>query len=283
MDTDLKDTCACCEIIDCINLFDHKNEDPIFLGGELYLFKRFHHEKIMEEKLDNMVCSNGDLIQIACYLITDLNKRWPDEYVILTTNEVVRDMKASFFLAISGHYRQSIQILRCIFENFLYGMYFSTESKKFVHDDDGRKRLENNFRTWIEGDFQKNDCYLRDIIKKGGYITDWEYSNWGKLYAELCKYIHTIKQTLTGRKILHGDIEITDCYSVVEYNEERLLEWSKYYQQLFFLILYQLINMFPDVKKGKMGKEALKIIKQSFQEKKEKLDNMYLDKILDYC
>ena len=73
------------------------------------------------------------------------------EYLPIVSNEVVRDMKASFYLAMSGHYRQAILIQRCVFENFLYGLYFSVEHHRFSNSDEDRKIVKKDFNSWVSG------------------------------------------------------------------------------------------------------------------------------------
>ena len=63
----------------------------------------------------------------ACFVIATLNELFPNDYLIIVSNETVRDMKASFYLAMSGRYRQAVLIQRCVFESFLYGLYFFTD------------------------------------------------------------------------------------------------------------------------------------------------------------
>ena len=66
-----------------------------------------------------------------------------------------------------------------------------------------------------------------------------EKKDWLTLYSDLSKYVHTILHTPTGKKIKYGDIEIPDCYAIVEYNKKDLIEWSNFYQRVMFLILHR--------------------------------------------
>lgn len=129
--TDLKDSCAYCSITNCINLFRHRSDDDESVGGELYIYKQISHSRIINEELSKFVCSNGVLLQCACFIVGTSYVLNPDNFLTIISNEIVRDMKASFYLAMSGHYRQAILIQRCVFENFLYGLYFHTEDYLF--------------------------------------------------------------------------------------------------------------------------------------------------------
>ena len=278
--TDLKDSCACCDVINCINLF-RKYDDDKSVGGELYLYKQLSHSRIENEELSTYVCSNGRLFECACFITNTLNELFPDDYVIKVSNETVRDMKASFYLAMSGHYRQAVIIQRCVFENFLYGLYFSTEYQKFSKNNEEKEEIQRKFHSWIDGRFRKSDTYLRDIIQRGGVISKKENKSWGTLFNELSQFLHTILKTPTGKTIKHENAEIKSCYSDVEFNKDSLMEWSKYYQRLFFLILYKLISLYPVVKKEEAGKLALKLLRAEFRDKRRELNNQYLDDILN--
>ena len=152
--TDLKDSCANCKQINCIDLF-HKGHDNDLVGGELFLYKQLQHSMMEDEDLSLHICSNGTLLQCACFIIGTLDELFSDDYLIIVSNEVVRDMKTSFYLAMSGHYRQAILIQRCVFENFLYGFYFSTEYYKFSKNETDKKELHKKFDSWINGSFRK--------------------------------------------------------------------------------------------------------------------------------
>lgn len=278
--TDFKDSCAYCKQIDCINMFSHE-KDADLVGGELFLYKQLSHPMMEKEDLSLHICSNGRLLECACFIISTLNDLFPDDYLIIIGNEFVRDMKASFYLAMSGHYRQAILIQRCVFENFLYGLYFSTEYYKFSKNDEDKRELKKNFDSWMNGGFRKADSYLIEIIQRGGCISKEETKLWVKLFNNLSQFVHTILKTPTGKAIKYGkDIEIKSCYSEVEFNKDELIEWSKYYQQVFFMILNKLISLYPDVKKEEAGKYALQALRTEFRDKSRELDNRDLENIL---
>lgn len=278
--TNLKDSCACCAQSDCINLFRHRDDTNELVGGELYLYNQLRHPRIEDEKLAEYVCSNGRLLQCACFVVGTLDTLFPTNYLIVISNEIVRDMKASFYLAMSGHYRQAILIQRSVFENFLYGLYFITEYYEFSKNEEERKELERKFDSWIDGGFRKGDSYLIDVIQKGGVIATYESKLWKTLFEELSQFVHTIQKTPTGKAIKYKTFQIKTCYAEVEFDKEGLIEWSRYYQTIFFLILFKLISMYPVVKREEAGKLALKILRAEFRDKRKELKNPYLDEIL---
>ena len=93
--TDLKDCCAYCGVTNCINLFRHTRDDDKLVGGELYVYKQLNHSGVMNEELAKHVCSNGVLLQCACFIIGTSNILAPEDYITIISNEIVRDMKAS--------------------------------------------------------------------------------------------------------------------------------------------------------------------------------------------
>jgi hypothetical protein len=181
----------------------------------------------------------------------------------------------------SGHYRQAIIILRCVFENFLYGLYFQAEDYFFAKSNDDKKDVQNNFKAWIDGGFRKSDTELLDIIQKGGIISKDEKKEWKKLYQELSQFVHTILKTETGKILKYEkNVKIIGCYSEVEFNQDSLTEWSGYYQRLLFTILYKLLILYPFIKKEDAGKLALKYIRANFISLKGELDDSYLNELL---
>lgn len=278
--TDLTDSCAYCEVIKCINMFRHRKGTDM-VGGELFLYKQLSHPMMENEDLSLHICSNGRLLECACFIISTLGDLFPDDYLITISNEFVRDMKASFYLAMSGHYRQAILIQRCVFENFLYGLYFCTECYKFSNNENEKKELKSKFESWIKGSFRKSDSYLIEIIQRGGNISKKEAKSWETLFNNLSQFVHTIQKTPTGKAMKYGnDIEIKSCYSEVEFNKDELIEWSKYYQQVFFLILNKLISLYPDVKKEEAGEYVLQTLRTEFRGKNKELCNPDLENIL---
>lgn len=278
--TDLKDSCAYCPKTNCVDLFRHERDDDELVGGELYVYKLLTHPRIKDEKLETHICSNGVLLQCACFIVGTSYELKPDNFLTIISNEIVRDMKASFYLAMSGHYRQAILIQRCVFENFLYGLYFHTEDYFFSKNAKDQEDVHKNFMSWINGGFRKSEDDLLDIIQRGELISKAEKKEWRTLFKELSQFVHTILKTPTGKTIKYENVEIKTCYAEVEFDKEGLIEWSKYYQKLLFLILYKLIVIYPFVKKEDAGKLALKFIRAEFKDVKEELNNPYLNELL---
>jgi len=278
--TDLKDSCAYCSVINCIDLFRHHREDGELVGGELYVYKRLSHSLVVSEGLTRHVCSNGRLLQCACFIVEPAYMGCPNDYLTNICIEIVRDMKASFYLAMSGHYRQAILIQRCVFENFLYGLYFHTEDYFFSKSEDERDQVRKTFMSWMDGGFRKSDEYLLEMIQRGKLITDVEKREWRKLFVQLSQFVHTILHTPTGKTIKYGNAEVRGCEAIVEFSKDSLIEWSRYYQRVLFLMLHRLLIIYPFIKSEEAGKLALKFIRAEFRGTRDELTNPYLDSLL---
>lgn len=94
--------------------------------------------------------------------------------------------------------------------------------------------------------------------------------------------MHTIGKTPTGKVIRYGSVEIIGCYSEVMFDRESLIEWSHYFQQIFFLVLCTLLTIYPFVKKEKAGELALRKLRVEFKKSQEELNGTYLNKILKF-
>lgn len=278
--TDLKDSCAYCGVTNCIDLFRHRREDGELVGGELYVYKQLSHSLVISEGLTRHVCSNGKLLQCACFIVGPAYVGCPNDYLNNICIEIVRDMKASFYLAMSGHYRQAILIQRCVFENFLYGLYFHTEDYFFSKSEDERNQVRRTFMSWMGGGFRKSDDHLLEMIQRGRLITDVEKREWRKLFVQLSQFVHTILHTPTGKTIKYGNAEVRGCEAVVEFSKDGLIEWSEYYQRVLFLVLYKLLIIYPFVKSEEAGKLALKTLRVEFRDARDELNNPYLDSLL---
>ncbi len=279
--TDLRDTCAHCQVTNCIDLFRHLRDDNEFAGGELYTYQLLSHSFITKKGLAEHVCSNGRLLQCACFVIgTAYFNLSENEYLTIICNEIMRDLKTSFFLAMCGHYRQAILLQRCILENFLYGLYFSAEHYKFNKCNDDATTNQHNFKSWVKGGFRKQESYLLDIIEKAEINTKTETKEWKSLFNELSQFVHTILHTPMGRKIIDGNDEIPGCFAEVEFSEDGLIEWSGYFRKLVFLMLYKLLTLYPFIKKEGGGKLALRQIRAEFKSLQSKIKDPYLTQIL---
>lgn len=280
--TDLKDSCAYCGQTNCIDLFRHTENQDHLVGGELYLYKQMTHQRVEKDELSTHVCSNGRLLQCTCFIVGTLGQLYPDSYVITVCGEIVRDIKASFYLAMSGYYRQAILIQRCVWENFLYGLYFDTEHYVAAkrRSDTEQQPIYNTFKSWLDGGYRKPNTYLTDIIQRNGFISKEQKKEWDILYDELSRFVHTIRETQTGQAFRYGNIEIKGCYSEVHYDKEALAKWSDYYQRLIFIILWELIFLYPEVKKEEAGKLAIHKLRAEFRGAKQRMEDPYLKLLL---
>lgn len=278
--TDLGGSCASCDVVNCVNLFRHTDTDSQSVGGELYVYRQMSHDRVAKDGLQRYVCSNGRLLQCACFIAGSAYVERPDDYLNIISTEIVRDMKASFYLAMSGHYRQAILIQRSVFENFLYGLYFHTEYYFFLRNDLDREEVNKFFRNWMDGGFRKSDDYLLDVIERGRIISKAERKDWRVMFGQLSQFVHTILHTPTGQNIKYGNVEVSGCEAVVVFNRDRLIEWSTYFQRLLFLILFKLAILYPFIKQKEAGRLALKYLRAEFRDIAKTGHNPYLDGLL---
>jgi hypothetical protein len=183
--TDLKDSCAYCRMTNCIDLFRHTKDAGELVGGELYVYKKLNHEMVIDEGLRRYICSNGRLLQCGCFIVGPAYVLKPDDYLTNIGVEIIRDMKASFYLAMSGHYRQAILLQRCVFENFLFAIYFHAEDYHFSRGQEDTKRVQGLFKAWMSGGYRKSCIYLLDIAERAQLITVEEKKECRKLFGEL--------------------------------------------------------------------------------------------------
>ena len=252
-----------------------------------YVYKQINHSRVIDEKLENHVCSNGKLLQISCFISGTINESLPDDHLANISLEIVRDMKASFFLAMSGHYRQAILIQRCVFENFLYGLFFHSE--RYYFRNANIENVDKAFKSWANGEHNKKSIsYLLEIIERDGLISSEESKKWKDMYAQLSRFVHTILHTPIGQKIKYGGAMGKEfsflcedlCEAEVEFNKENLIEWSNYFQQILFLVLYKLIILYPLVKKEEAGRLALSYLRAEFKDAETTINDSYLSKLL---
>ncbi len=204
VNSESKETFSChrCPEIKCLNLSYHprKHDDT---GHELYIYKLLG--KKMEEKFDELkkyVCRNGTLLQSTCFLVDSLRTSKEESFLKIILDQSTRDLKASMFLAFSGHYRQAMQVLRCSFENLISGVYFHSdlcELRKRGGTTEEFKRLEKRFNEWEKGG-RVNIRGNIEVLRRIGFLSLSEEKSWRELYRNLSKFIHTPKEYICRMK-----------------------------------------------------------------------------------
>jgi hypothetical protein len=73
---------------------------------------------------------------------------------------------------------------------------------------------------------------------------------------------------------------VSGCEAVVEFNKNSLIEWSDYYQKIFFLMLHKFLIIYPAVKKEDAGRLALRFIRNEFAHLRAEINNPHLNELL---
>lgn len=255
-----KETFKChrCTEIRCLNLSYRlkKYED---IGHELYVYKLLG--KKMEERFDELekyVCRNGALLRATCFLIDPIIELEEESYLKEVLFQSAKDLKASIFLAFSGHYRQAMQVLRCSFENLISGVYFHSDLCKLRKNHASKKEftdLEGKFNRWKK----KGRVGIRasiEVLRRIDFLNRNEEKDWKDLYSDLSEFIHTPKKYIC--RVKHEDIlkEMT-CIALTYFSEDALRTWSNSFQKVFLAILKTIVEYHPFVLETELGKEAI--------------------------
>lgn len=280
--------CHRCPEIQCLNLFDylkkHKN-----VGGELYIYKLL--EKKMKEKFDELnkyVCRNGELLGITCFLVNPIVDLEEESYLKDVLYQSAKDLKASMFLAFSGHYRQSMQVLRCSFENIISGVYFHSELCELRKNDATEKdfaRLEKRFNEWKKSG-RVNIRASLEILRRIGVLDRNEEKDWKELYGNLSRFIHTPEEYVfrVKHKDVLKDIEMT-CPSTTYFSEDALQAWSNSFEKVFVAILKTIVEYHPfalETKSGKIAVDQLRTVEEEYGIPERKLNLLYKQLVLPH-
>ena len=253
--------CVRCPEIQCLSLFDHI-EKYQNIGGEFYIYELLGTK--MKEKYDELnkyVCRNGNLLRITCFLTHPIVQLKEKSYLKDVLNQSARDLKASMFLACSGHYRQAMQVLRCSFENLISGIYFHGDFCQLQKDNNATKKdyaiLERRFNEWKRSG-RANILGSIEILRRIGFLNRNDEKDWKDLYRHLSRFIHTPEEYVFHEKheTLLKDIEIA-CPSKTYYNEDSLRAWSDSFEKIFMAILKTIVTYHPFALKTQSGKIAI--------------------------
>jgi hypothetical protein len=273
--------CYRCPEIDCLNLYDHleKHEN---VGGELYIYELLG--KRMQEKygeLNRYVCKNGSLLRITCFLVDPVVRMKEESYLKDVLNQSARDLKASMFLAFSGHYRQAMQVLRCSFENLISGVYFHSELCRLRSSNSSKEafaKLAKRFDNWKKSG-RVNVRASIEISYRIGFLTLDEAEEWKKLYSNLSRFIHTPEEHLfvVKHEDVLKDFEVT-CSSTTYFSEDSLKSWSASFEKVFLSILKIIVAYHPfslRTQSGKIAVNQLRDVEEKFGIAETKLRELY--------
>ena len=251
--------CLHCPDCDCLDLFEHSNESRN-IGGELYVYSLVGDEVEKDQAFGLYSCSTADVLHSICFLIDTLDEFEENEVLAEVLLQIPRDLKASIFLAFSGHYRQANQVLRCCFENLLVALYFQTEVSS---TKEGEERFRNKalkkFQEWKNGGNVGDIVAKIEILRTAGLLSRAEEVKWKRLYSDLSKFIHTPKEFVSTFK--HDEDE-PRCIAETYFDKSTFREWGERYHEIGGNIIKSIIRYYPGVLKTKLGKMAIKDIKE---------------------
>lgn len=231
--------CLRCEHIKCVDLYRDINE---LEGGELHVLNNLINRKI------HLPCELGFLLRPICQLTASFSELGFPTFFLY--NQCIRDLKASAYLILSSHYRNAIQILRPVLENYLVCLYFDTKwintktEKQFTKTEKDfskfmKEKYEIPYSEWVLIFPKKkrrkkkldHEFCLKWLVKEGVVNTTF-MDRVNKKFGELNKYLHPAFK--------HMEIHKTDCSAcpaTVKYNEKEYKEALKLFQDVGTFIL----------------------------------------------
>ena len=239
------------------------------------------------DELEKYVCRNGSLLQATCFLFNPILELEEESYLKDVLCQSPRDLKASMFLAFSGHYRQAMQVLRCSFENLISGVYFHSdlcELQKNGATKEEFAHLEAKFNGWKKSgrvNIRANFVALR----RSGFLSRNEEKDWKELYSNLSRFIHTPEEGISRMK--HEDLQNIDmtCPASTYFSEDALRTWSNSFQKVFVAILKTIVKYHPfalETVSGKMAIEDLLLIEKELKIPERIQNLLYFQRVLPH-
>lgn len=264
LSSESKETYSChrCPEIKCLNLSYHsrvrKYEN---IGHELYIYKLLGKKMGKKfEKLKKYVCRNGNLLRATCFLVNPILELEEKSYLKDVLFQSAKDLKASMFLAFSGHYRQAMQVLRCSFENLISGVYFHSDLCGLRKNDATKEefaQLEKRFNDWKKSG-RVNIRASLESLRRIGFLNRSEERDWKESYSNLSKFIHTPEEYICRMKYEElQNIEMT-CPASTYFSEDALRAWSNSFQKIFVAILKTIVEYHPSVLETESGRIAIR-------------------------
>jgi len=241
--------CTKCKLIHCINLYGKGTEE--MEGGEIY---------VLDYCLKNneyTLCEGGGLLDALCQLL----KEFKDFTFYELFYQCIRDLKASLFLLISGHYRGAIQLLRPVVENWLAGVYWDSKLAEFTENNEEyekfrtEEKYEVSEKEWNEvfGNEKKSTKkrhldqeFLSSWMMKREII-DGEYKQEiNTMCGKLNKYLHPNFSTMDIKKAGREGYPAWVKYNKKEY--EKCMGLFQDTATLLLNTLLQYLTIFPSPK-----------------------------------
>lgn len=248
--------CLKCGFIPCVNFYRE------FEGGM---------GEILSLETRNQLyppCHSGVLLYVICQLLSKLDSELPSYALLL---QCIRDLKASSFLLLSGHYRTSLMILRTVVEMCLAGLYFDYKYYAAASKEEVAKVVEQ-INMFYEEKYtvppeelkevslpehrEKLDYYfLLRWLKKKKVITGETMNELQEFIRELNNYIHVRRlEVLTPN--------CPACPALVRPSKEEYERAIEYVQYVGAALIDSILARLEVLSPGKTrSEEVIKILK----------------------
>ncbi len=235
-----KHKCLNCDLLPCMNLYRQVDSSE---GGELYLYESTAKNRV------HVPCEFGVLIRCLCRLSVPISSALSFEMY----NQCIRDLKAASFLILSGHYRNAMQIMRPVIENFLTGLYWDIKILEAGEDEKAQQAIEDEYEKFTEQDRymiseeDRMEVFGSDDTRRKKYLDQDFLLGWlsarevidGKDRAELQDQIGMLN------RFLHPNFKATDfsraecasCPSCVSFDESAYSQCVEIFQDITTLLL----------------------------------------------
>jgi len=241
-----------------LNLSYHHSKKYENIGHELYIYKLLGKKREKSDELSKYVCGNGNLLEVTCFLVSPITELEEKSYLKDVLYQSARDLKASTFLAFSGHYRQAMQVLRCSFENLISGAYFHSDLcqlRKKSATKEEFTQLEKRVNDWKKSG-RVNIRASLEVLRRIGFLNRNEQKNWQKLYSNLSRFVHTPEEYVC--RVKHkAVVEKMSCLASTYFSEDALRTWSNSFQEVFVAILKTIAEYHRFVLETESGKIAI--------------------------
>ena len=235
-----KHKCINCDLVPCMNLYREVDSNE---SGELYLYESTVKNKV------HLPCEFGVLIQCLCRLLVPISGALSfDMY-----NQCIRDLKAVSLLVFTGHYRNAMQIMRPVIENFLTGLYWDMKLLQSGDDEEALQTVFDEYDIFTAQDRyvvpeeDRNEAFGSDDKRMKKYLDQEFLMAWllakevldGKGKAELQDRIGILN------RFLHPSFKATDvsrpecasCPSCVSFDEKEYRKCIEIFQDTTTLLL----------------------------------------------
>ena len=173
-----------------LNLF-RRDEMDIEAGGEFYIISISLKQKTSWAIYHNA----GGILGLSEDVLIDLFRVGHIERIAvihMMAWQCLRDLKASVFLALCGHYRQAAIISRAALELLVLGAYFQRKRELALFKGRNNK-LEKEWEEWLKGSKSRPKfSAARGFLRTNGVIDEKIDAEIKEIYHQLSGLPHTI-------------------------------------------------------------------------------------------